>query len=112
MRDFLLKITSSKTNKIIFCVVIAVPIWLIVSFINKDPGETVEATIVDTTISVNVEHSEVVSSPSVSVPDTTITTNETEVTTHETTVEETFDVTKTHSENVTENMLEAVETND
>ena len=44
MKDFLRKITGSTTSKIITCLVIAIPIWLIIMFTrNKEPEKNVDA---------------------------------------------------------------------
>lgn len=43
MKDFLRKITGSTTSKIITCLVIAIPIWLIIMFTrNKEPEKNVD----------------------------------------------------------------------
>ena len=38
MGDFIHKINSNKAFKIIFCIVIAIPIWLLILFINSKSG--------------------------------------------------------------------------
>ena len=122
MKEFLSKVNSSKTTKIIFCLVVAIPVWLIISFVNKDPGEIVEATIVEeTTIETTTEMvtaegfgSDIIENPDVpaSTPAATVETSETvetdvsnfsDETDATTTIEKETSVSETDAENVTEN---------
>lgn len=49
MRDLLQRAMSTKAGKIILCLVIAIPLWLLLMQIQKEPEVKTEATIITQT---------------------------------------------------------------
>lgn len=48
MKDLIAKITASKTSKIIACLIIALPIWLVMTFVDFTPDVETSVTVTET----------------------------------------------------------------
>ena len=48
MKDLIAKITASKTSKIIACLIIALPIWAIMTFVDFTPDVETSVTVTET----------------------------------------------------------------
>lgn len=106
MKDTLTRILSNKVSKIVFCIVIAIPVILLVTAVNNDPGEIITAQVVDTTVQFEPEIAEPSipnESEEITIPKTTETTTEM-VTEKETETEVETEATISTTETTTEAM--------